>query len=184
MKFHLPLSSYKQFEVDRKKALQMSDCLRIESKAAISYLLKGMEEGVKKTLKKADGLNKNLQKLLQKTPYLHSVGGVHSGTEEYVEAKLLHDYLLQKSLSTQEELNVHHESYLGGLCDLSGELLRLARRDPSRMKQILDDISELFQTFLEVVVTRNAVIRKKSEDLERNMKKIEEMIFEYQLKRS
>lgn len=182
MKCELPLDSFQQFEADRSKGLGYSNDLRVESKVAIGHLLKGRMKEATVRLKKADQLNKKLQNLMKKTPYLISVGGFHIGPEEYVEAKLLFDYLSGKKLSSPKSLGVHHEAYLCGLCDMSGELLRLARLEPKKMEQILHDISELNQSFQEAVVTRNSSIRKKMEDLERNMKRMEEMIFNWNLK--
>lgn len=182
MKFSLPVKAFHQFEQDRGKGLKLSDELRIESKSAIGLLLKGKDKPAGEHLKKADQMNKELQGLMKKTPYLNNVGGLHVGTEEYVEAKLLADYLAGKPLSSETQLKVHHEAYLCGLCDMSGELLRLARLEPKRMKQILADITEIYQTFLAVIVTRNSSIRKKMEDLERNMKRMEEMLYEWNLK--
>ncbi|MDF2379041.1 MAG: hypothetical protein P1V18_02340 [Candidatus Gracilibacteria bacterium] len=184
MKFDLPLDSFQQFESDRGMGLGYSNDLRIESKAAIGHLLKGKMDEANERLVKAEQLNNDLQDLMEKTPYLISVGGFHVGPEEYVEAKLLSDYLEEKPLSSPEDLRVHHESYLCGLCDMSGELLRLARFNPGQMEQILNDITELYQSYMEAVVTRNSSIRKKMEDLERNMKRMEEMIYTWNLKHS
>lgn len=184
MKFQLPTESYQQFEQDRRKGLQLSDQLRIESKSAIGFLLKGMNKDADKKVAEAKGLYEELLKLFETSPYLYSIGGVNVGTEEYVEAKLLADYLEGKALSTIESLKVHHEAYICGLCDMSGELLRYARKNPDQMKKILQDLEELYQTCLEVIVTRNSLVRKKLEDLERNMMRMEEMIFQYELKHS
>jgi predicted translin family RNA/ssDNA-binding protein len=182
MKFTLPTKSYQSFEEARRKCLRLSDQLRIESKSAIGFLLKNKKKEADKHLAEAKRINAELQKLLTKIPYLNSVGGVHVGTEEYVEAALLADYVQNKSLSSYEKLKVSHEAYICGICDMTGELLRLGRMKPELMKKILEDITELYQTCLTVVVTRNKGVRHKLEDLERNMKRIEEMIFQYDLK--
>ncbi|MDP2691265.1 MAG: hypothetical protein Q8O95_02575 [bacterium] len=182
MQFYLPSDTYQQFEQSRRKGLKLSDELRIESKVAIGFLLKKQGEKAQNSLKKAEVLYTDLRSLLEQDPYLYSIGGIQVGTEEFVEAVLLGDYLEGKPLRTLEELGVQHDAYIGGLCDMSGELLRFARMNPDQMKQVLDDLEELNQTCLQIIVTRNGAVRKKLEDLERNMKRMEEMIFQYNLK--
>ncbi|MGE3278237.1 MAG: hypothetical protein AB7J40_00230 [Candidatus Altimarinota bacterium] len=182
MKFQLPAKTYQQFEQDRRKALSLSDQLRIESKSAIGFLLKEKSKEANGCLIKAKKQYADLKKLLKASPFLYSVGGVDVGTEEYVEARLLADYLDKKNLSTLDQLGVHHEAYIAGICDMSGELLRFARKQPERMKAIHHDLEDLYQACLQVIITRNNVIRRKLEDLERNMQRMEEMIFQYELK--
>jgi predicted translin family RNA/ssDNA-binding protein len=184
MKFQLPTKTYQQFEQDRRKALSLSDQLRIESKSAIGFLLKDMINEAGQSILTAKYIYADLCKLLKANPFLHSVGGVDVGTEEYVEARLLADYIGKKSLSTLDQLKVNHESYICGLCDMSGELLRYARKYPSKMKQIHEDLETLHQECLQVIITRNNAVRRKLEDLERNMLRMEEMIFQYDLKNS
>lgn len=184
MKFQLPDKTYQQFEQDRRKALSLSDQLRIESKSAIGFLLKEKVKEANECLQRAKKNYTDLRKLLKASPYLYSVGGVDVGTEEYVEARLLADYLEKKNLSTLSQLGVHHEAYIAGLCDMSGELLRYARKQPERMKTIHQDLEDLYQACLQVIITRNNVIRRKLEDLERNMQRMEEMMFQYELKNS
>lgn len=182
MKFKLPTDTYQQFEKDRRRGLQLSDQLRIEAKSAIGFLLKEMNRDAEEKLKSAKKIYAELKKLLKDCPYLYTIGGVDVGTEEYVEAQLLADYLKKKPLSTLESLGVDHEAYICGLCDMSGELLRYARKNPKDMKAILKDLEDLYQACIGIIITRNNAIRKKLEDLERNMMRMEEMIFQYDLK--
>ncbi len=184
MKVRLPAKAFQAFEISRRKALRLSDDLRIESKSAIGWILKDNKKKYTDHLKIAKNIYKDLRKLLKITPYLYSVGGVHIGTEEYVEAQLLADYLEGKALSTLSTLEVNHQDYICGLCDMSGELLRYARKQPEQMKKIQEDLQSLYQICLEMVVTRNGAIRKKLEDLERNERRMEEMIFQWELKHS
>lgn len=182
MKFRLPAKTYHRFEQDRRQALRLSDQLRIESKSAIGSLLKDRWKDANTHLKEAKKTYAALMKLLKSTPYLYSVGGVHVGTEEYVEAQLLADYLEGRSLTSLTALKVNHQDYICGLCDMSGELLRYARKHPDRMKKIQEDLQDLYQSCMQMVVTRNSAIRKKLEDLERNERRMEEMIFQWELK--
>lgn len=182
MQFKLPSDTFKDFESQRRKVLGFSEDLRVQSKSAISSLLNGHKKEAHVHLSQARKSFQELQKYLKKNPYLYSVGGAQVGTEEYVEAILLQDYLSRKSLSTLEELQVNHESYIAGLSDMTGELLRYARKNPKRMKQILLDLERLHHACTTLIVTRNSLIRKKLEDLERNLHRMEEMVFQYHLK--
>lgn len=181
MKFTLPAVKYQRFEENRKKCLQLSDSLRIESKIAIGFILKGDQKQAEQRLGIAKKIHAALKKLLKTSPFLYSVGGVDIGTEEYVEARLLADYLEGKPLSSMEDLDVQHEAFVGGLCDMSGELLRYARKHPEEMKQIEEDLETLHQSCLQMIITRNSKIRNKLGDLERNFRKMEDMIFQWEL---
>ena len=183
MRYKLPAKTYQKFEEARRSGLKLSDQLRIEAKVSIGYLLNDKTAEADKTLNKAAMIYAELMKLLKDSPYLHSIGGVHVGTEEYVEACLLADYLEGKPLRAIEDLAVNHEAYIGGLCDMSGELLRYGRKHPEKMKQIEADLEDLHQNCLQIIVSRNNVIRKKLGDLERNTKHMEEMIYQWELKK-
>jgi predicted translin family RNA/ssDNA-binding protein len=182
MQVRLPIDEYKDYERLRREALQLSDQLRIISKKSIGYLLKDQASEATTSLEEASGIFEQLQLFLEKEPYLYSVGGVHIGPEEYIEACLLSDYLEDKNLRSYQDLGVLYDAYLSGLCDMTGELVRYARKYPEKMKEVFSDIEELHQDSLEIMVTRNGSLRKKLEDLERNMKQLEKMIYEWDLR--
>lgn len=177
MKFHLPQKAFEQFEKEREECLKITNQLRREAKLAIGYLLQNEQKNVLTHLKQGEVFYEKLQKTLKGNPLLHKVGGIESGMEEYVEALLLNDYISKGALRPLTALYADHEVYLAGLCDMTGELVRLARKEPGRMKKILQDLIGIHQECLKLISPRNSNLRNKLEDVERNLRRLEEMVF-------
>lgn len=70
----------------------------------------------------------SLQKRYKYVPEIHEEGSYRAALEEYVEAKLLHQFLSGRKITRISELSVPTEIYLAGLCDVPGELYRYAIR--------------------------------------------------------
>jgi predicted translin family RNA/ssDNA-binding protein len=169
---------FEKFENDRKLCLELSNILRAESKAAINFLVKGMEQKGKKELAKTPEILKKINKLLQKDPYLNTLLALNEGLEEYAEAIFLLTYIEKTPrFPSPTDLQINHEAYISGLCDMTGELVRIARKNPEQLQKIHDDISNLYDQCIGFYVKRNSRIRNKLEDLERNLRRLEEMVY-------
>lgn len=57
---------------------------------------------------------------------LQQEGAYRAAAEEYLEAKTFYAIIKNEEISGIESLHLEFESYLGGLCDLIGELVRYA----------------------------------------------------------
>jgi len=106
--------------------------------------------------------------------------------QEYVEAICYYDFVKTGKLSTLKSLKVDSESYLLGLCDLTGELVRKAVNEAIKgnFKQVLkikDLVEELYNEFLKFNL-RNSELRRKSDQIKWNLKKLEDVVFELKLK--
>lgn len=107
--------------------------------------------------------------------------------QEYVEALCLYRFLSSGKLPSYSSLKVPVEDYLAGLCDLTGELVRKAVfnvinnkiSDAIRIKELVD---ELYGEFLKFNL-RNGELRKKSDSIKWNLKKLEEIMYDLSLKR-
>lgn len=99
--------------------------------------------------------------------------------QEYVEALALLSFVKDKKILTRRELGVDTNSYLLGLCDLVGELVRLAvnsviNRDYDSALRIKEVVEDIYGEFLKFDL-RNGLLRKKSDSLKWNLKKLEEL---------
>lgn len=106
--------------------------------------------------------------------------------QEYVEALCYYEFLKNKKIPTRASLNVSTEHYLLGLCDLTGELVRKAVADviDKRFKNALiikNLVDEIYGEFL-LFDLRNSELRKKSDSIKWNLKKLEDIIFEAKIK--
>ena len=106
--------------------------------------------------------------------------------QEYVEAISFYEFVKNKKIPTRASLGVNAEEYLSGLCDLTGELVRKAIYDvihknfddASRIKELVHDI---YGEFLKLHL-RNGELRKKSDSIKWNLKKLEEVMYDISMR--
>ncbi|MBW2976868.1 hypothetical protein KY347_05470 [Candidatus Woesearchaeota archaeon] len=106
--------------------------------------------------------------------------------QEYVEALCYYHFLENKKIPTSTYLKVDNESYLMGLCDLTGELVRKAVNEVIKGRfspavEIKGLVEEIYSEFLKFNL-RNSELRKKSDQIKWNLKKLEDIVFELKMK--
>ena len=106
--------------------------------------------------------------------------------QEYVEAMAFYDFVRSRKVPTRKALGVSAEDYLSGICDLTGELVRKAiydvihkeYREAEKIKELVHDI---YGEFLKLHL-RNGELRKKSDSIKWNLKKLEEVMYDISMK--
>ena len=106
--------------------------------------------------------------------------------QEYVEALCYYHFIKNKKIPTRGFLKVNNESYLMGLCDLTGELVRKAVNDVinknfEKAVEIKNLVEEIYGEFLKFNL-RNNELRRKSDQIKWNLKKLEDVVFELKIK--
>ncbi len=106
--------------------------------------------------------------------------------QEYVEAIAFYEFVKNKRVPTRASLNVSAEDYLAGLCDLTGELVRKAIYDVIHKKfdeaeKIKELVHDIYGEFLKLHL-RNGELRKKSDSIKWNLKKLEEVMYDISMK--
>ena len=106
--------------------------------------------------------------------------------QEYVEALCYYHFIKYKKIPSRASLKVDTESYLLGLCDLTGELGRKAvneviKKNFKQAVEIKDLVEEIYGEFLEFNL-RNNELRKKSDQIKWNLKKLEDIVYELKIK--
>jgi len=106
--------------------------------------------------------------------------------QEYAEALCYYHFVKSKKIPTASFLKIDNENYLMGLCDLTGELGRKAvneviRKNFKQAEQIRELVDEIYGEFLKLNL-RNSELRKKSDQIKWNLKKLEDIVFELKLK--
>ena len=115
-------------------------------------------------------------------PELKYAGIVRAALQEYVEAAGLYELLAKGTLPTVKKLGVDNESYLMGLCDLTGELGRSAvkaatDKDMKRFDEIKDFVLQLQGQLIQFDF-RNGELRRKYDSVKYTVKKLEDMAFD------
>jgi len=140
------------------------------SKSAIYALHKGKDSDLDKIKALIQGLDGD-------------IGAFSAAKQEYIEALAFKGFLDGK-IPPRSSLgfDISPKDYLLGLCDLTGELARRAvlvaiEKDIDEVKRIRDTISELMELFLDLDL-RNGELRKKSDAIKWNLKKVEEILYD------
>jgi len=135
---------------------------------------------VKKEKIKLDNIANKYKKLIYEGSYSEAL-------QEYVEALSYYAFVSKKKIPTRASLKVGTEDYLMGICDLTGELARRAvaltvKKEFKTVSKIKNIIEEIYGEFLNFNL-RNSQLRKKSDSIKWNLKKIEEIMYDIRTKR-
>ena len=106
--------------------------------------------------------------------------------QEYVEAIAFYEFVKNGSIPTRTSLGVSAEDYLSGLCDLTGELVRKAiyhviHKNFKEAEKIKELVHDIYGEFLKLHL-RNGELRKKSDAIKWNLKKLEEVMYDIAVK--
>lgn len=130
---------------------------------------------IEKKKKQLDKINRPTDANINKVAY-----------QEYAEAMCYYGFVKNKKIPSKASLKIDTEDYLRGLCDLTGEVGRKAVSDviKKRFKDALlikEFVEEVYGEFLKFNL-RNGELRKKSDAIKWNLKKLEDVIFDAKIK--
>ena len=116
------------------------------------------------------------------------VGPYKAALQELCEAVTYQYYIKNKKLISPEKIGfeIDANNYLLGICDLTGELARRAvmntiNEEYDEIKFIKEFVSDIYNEFLKFEF-RNGELRKKSDSIKWNLKKIEEIIYDIKIR--
>ena len=129
---------------------------------------------------------KDIQKLTTASA-LEFSGSQRIAVQEYVEAICYYEYVKNGKIPTHADLDLDAESYLLGLCDLSGELVRNAINaviagDIKNALQVKDFVDELYWELTQFDF-RNGELRRKYDGIKYDLKKLEDMALQLKLRK-
>lgn len=156
-----------------------------KSKRAIFALHRDDLAGAEKLLKEAEEIFGYLDKKIKERGILNGEGSYKAALEEYVEARLFYNLLTKEEVDKIKKLSVPFDSYLGGLCDLTGEILRRAVNQVSRgnygeAEKAKEVIEEIMGELIEMNLT--GYLRVKYDGAKRSLKKIEEILYDVKIR--
>lgn len=176
---------YSHHDIERKKIISASNNILHDAKRAIFSVhrkdLKTAQASIADIEKRIKELQKNFG-----YPRLTEEGAYSAGIEEYVEAKMFYLVTTGKSVDNIKGIKLSVTHYLGGISDLTGELLRQAINEAAQgntaqvknSKKIIEDIiAELIEFNL------TGYLRTKYDQARNNLRKIEQINYEINLKR-
>lgn len=178
-------NEFELFENQREELILKSRDILRYSKHAIFSIHNNEIKNAKEKLKKAEEIIKETKKV-KCSPKLDSIGAMSAAMQEYVEAKCYLGYIESKKIPSQKSLKVQIDDYLLGLCDLTGELSRrsvvlVINNNHKEVYLIKELVEKIFELFLQLNL-RNGELRKKSDAIKWNLKKIEGVIYDLKTK--
>lgn len=168
------------FEEKREKAIATSRDIINLSKQIIYAIHRG-------DMKRADDLLPEIKAKVASLPEGNTDTDMpYVARQEYVEAATYLGFIKSGCLATRKDLDVKWPEYLAGLCDLTGELVRKAVKDViekryESAKKIHRLVGEMYGAFLQFDL-RGGELRKKSDSIKWNLKKLEDVMYDIELK--
>ncbi|MDP2709454.1 MAG: hypothetical protein Q8O93_05460 [bacterium] len=170
---------------ERRQIISLANVVLHDSKKAIFSLHRDDLKGAENTLKELEEILKNLEKKFSFSR-LTQEGAYKAALEEYVEAKMFFLVLTGKKVDKVQGVKIDYESYLGGISDLIGELVRRAIKmatlgkflEVKKIHKIADDIMAELVEF-----DMRSYLRTKYDQAKGHLRKIEQINYEINLRK-
>lgn len=176
---------YSESNSVRRQVISLANIVLHDSKRVIFSLHRG-------DIKKAEESFLEIEKILSKldkkfgNKRVYEEGSYKAGVEEYVEAKMFYNILVGKKIDKIKGVKFTYETYLGGICDTTGELVRRAVNEAAKgnteeVEKIMNIISDIMAELVEFDMT--GYLRTKYDQARGNLRKIEQVNYEVKTRR-
>lgn len=176
---------YDQANSERRQIISLSNVILHDSKRIIFSLHRGDNKKAEASLAETE---KALKKLEDKFGFnrISGEGAYKAAVEEYVEAKMFYFIINNKKIDAIKGIKISHDSYLGGICDAMGELVRLAINKASQgeleeVEKIKGIINDVMAELVEFDMT--GYLRTKYDQAKTHLRKIEQINYEVKLRK-
>jgi len=176
---------YDNHESERRQIISLANAVLHDSKRVIFSLHRWDKKKAGQSLGEVEKILINLEKKFGYSR-LAQEGAYKAGVEEYVEAKMLNKLVNGEKVDAISGIEINAESYLSGICDLTGELVRQAVNQAAqgKMKEVVkikDMIEEIMTELVEFDMT--GYLRTKYDQARINLRKIEQINYEINLRK-
>ncbi|MFC1774981.1 hypothetical protein ACFLZN_01550, partial [Nanoarchaeota archaeon] len=176
--------NYEKSDDEREKIIKASRVILKNSKKAIYALHRDNSKKANELLESANDGIKKIKKTA--TPKLLQLGSFQEAQEEFAEASFYYAFVNAKKMPSPKELEVNDEAYLGGVCDLVGELVRTAinasiNEEYKKTLQIKNFVALIYEEML-MFDFRNSPLRRKFDAIKYGLDKLEDLILDLKLK--
>lgn len=175
---------YDQRVSERRQIISLSNAVLHDSKRVIFSLHR---EDVKRAEEMLKEIEKTLMSIEKKFGFSRAVleGAYKAAVEEFVEAKMFFKVLKGEKVDEIDKIKLDLEGLLGGICDLTGELVRRAVNQAAQgnfkeVKKIENAVNEIMAELVEFDMT--GYLRTKYDQAKGNLRKIEQVSYEVKLR--
>lgn len=177
-------SSYQKNESERRQIINASNNILFQAKKTIFAIQKNKHKEAQDSLQNIENEILALENKF-KAPRLNKEGSFRAAAEEYLEGKIFLQILKNKKISRSEDLALNYESYLGGICDALGELVRYATNEAakgnfSQVEKIKNKAEKIMESLADFDMT--GYLRTKYDQARHHLRKLEQMAYEIKLR--
>ena len=170
---------------ERRQIISLANIVLHDSKRVIFSLHRG---DMKKAEASLEEIEKILIKLDKKFGFkrINKEGSYKAAVEEYAEAKTFWMVINGKKVDKFKNIKLNYDSYLGGICDLTGELVRRATNEASKgnvseVTHINNIINDIMAELIEFNMA--GYLRTKYDQARGSLRKIEQINYEIKLRK-
>jgi len=175
---------YSQNGNERRKIISASNDILFKAKKAIFAIQKLDEKSAESWFKEMEDAFSDLETRFGASRLIRE-GAYKAAAEEYMEGKTLWQAVRGKKIQAIKGLNFDYESYLGGVCDMIGELVRYATNQAAagkfaavaKTKKIAEETMEELADF-----DMTGYLRTKYDQARGHLRKLEQMAYEIRLR--
>lgn len=169
----------------RREVIKFAGDAQFLAKKTIFSLQGGDIKEAKKILNESKKILTGLSKKYRATADLFDEGSFKAALEEYIEAELFLSFVENKNITKIKDLKVDSNVYIGGLCDVPGEILRFAiksatERNMAEVKRCYKVAEEIINELIDMNLT--GYNRQKFDQAKQALNKIQQVVYEVSLK--
>ena len=177
-------NSYKDNESERRQIISRSNDILFQAKKVIFALQKNDFKKAELGFKEMEAAIISLDKKFG-SARLEKEGAFKAAAEEYTEGKTLYKAIKTGKINKIEKLNLNYEAYLGGLCDMVGELVRYATNQAaagkfSAVAKAKNQAEIVMEELADFDMT--GYLRTKYDQARGHLRKLEQMSYEIKLR--
>lgn len=179
------LADYQKYNEMREIVIRNSRQVLKLSKQAIFNLHRDEIKQASEDLNQAEKILIDLSKLFTKEKKLNYEGSYKEGVEEYIEAQLFYGFVVNNKVEVKSTLKFSFDDYLGGISDLTGEMLRKAiqlatKGEYQKLELYHQTLEYIMGELIKFNLTRK--LRMKYDAAKRNLRRLEEIRYEIEIK--
>ncbi len=173
------------YEAERRKLIGVSNEALMKSKQAIFAFHRDDFKGGNTLLSEVEAIFRDLEKKFKQQAELRYEGSYRAALEEYVEAKFFGGFLEGEKIDFIKGPEIDADSYLGGLCDFTGELVRkavLAATDKKfkKVEELVAGVRDVIGELIKLNLT--GYLRTKYDQAKHNLRRAEEVLYDVKMR--
>jgi len=173
------------YATKRREVIKLAGDAQFLAKKTIFALQRDSLFEAENSLSEAKKILLELSKKYKATEDLFDEGSFKAALEEYTEAELFLSFVENKTITKIKDLKIDSDIYIGGLCDVPGEILRFAiksatERNIKEVKRCYTVAEEIINELVDMNLT--GYNRQKFDQAKQALNKLQQVVYEVSLK--